>query len=166
MDEPDDPAPHAPVPAAHEPVPAVPPVPTGPGSGDPPATAGGPRPGPPDRPGPPAGRAPSRLAAVGSVVVVGLLVVAVNLLPRLAGDLPHVGLPALDLPQVELPGWVRATFDALRPVRIALLGLFVLAAAFGEHGRHRRSADRSAGQPAPAPRAPDGDDPGDGNANR
>ncbi|MCM3923408.1 hypothetical protein ND748_17290 [Frankia sp. AiPs1] len=140
-------------PAAHQPASAVPPVPAGSGSADPPATARGPRPGSLDRPG----RARSRLAGVASAVVVGLLVVAVNLLPRLAGDLPHVGLPAIDLPEVELPDWFRGTFDALRPVRIALLGLFVLAAAFGEYSRHRRSSNSP---------GPDGDDLGDGNAER
>ncbi len=154
MDESDEPA-------AHEPAPAVA---ADPGSDDPTATAGGPRPGTLDRPGRPAGRARSRLAAVTTAVVVGMLVVAVNLLPRLAGDLPHVGLPAIELPGVGLPGWVHATFDALRPMRIALLGLLVLAAAFGEYSRHRKSADRSADPPAP--RASDGDDSGDGNADR
>jgi len=79
-------------------------------------------------------------------VAVGLLVAVVNVLPRLV-------LPTLPLPHLALPDWAGEAFQALRPVRRAVLALLVLGAAYGEYARRRRALrpapdDQAASRPA------------------
>ncbi|CAO5244268.1 hypothetical protein [Frankia sp. AgKG'84/4] len=87
-----------------------------------------------------------------------LVILAVNGLVRLV-----LAAVEVDFPRVLLPGWVGGTVDALRPVRFALVAVLLLAAAYGEYARHRRTPDRMPDKRPPAvPPAPAGDDQADG----